>query len=151
MTELAPNNTIFSGNSGTNPYAPDDDNRFYLPLDILGTATDVHGQILGNVLDQLFDYVPFPNDGSTGIKVCGSGRSDCEQGSLVFSTELKDLFIEAFVYNSIQEQIDFYQECIDDTTTQVSSDRDGQPDPTGPLGICEGGKFNISVTYHVLN
>lgn len=139
MSELAPNNTIFSDNDGTNPYAPDDNNQFYLPLDILGTATDVHGQILGNVLDLLFDYTSF--GGGNGIQVCGSGRSDCEQGSLIFSTALKDLFVEAFVFNSIQEQIDFYQECVDDETTQLNTDRDGQPDPTGPLGICEGGEF----------
>jgi len=139
VSELAPNNTIFSDNDGTNPYAPDDNNQFYLPLDILGTATDVHGQILGNVLDLLFDYTSF--GGGNGIQVCGSGRSDCEQGSLIFSTALKDLFVEAFVFNSIQEQIDFYQECVDDETTQLNTDRDGQPDPTGPLGICEGGEF----------
>ena len=129
MSEL-PNNTIFSDNDGTNPYAPDNDNQFYLPLDILGTATDVHGQILGKYLDQLFDYVRFPDDGSNGIIT----ESD---GSLVFSTALQELFIEAFVYNSIQEQIDLYQQCVDDTSTQVNTDRDGQSD----LGVCEGGKF----------
>ena len=123
MSEL-PNNTIFRYNNGANPYAPDNDSQFYLPLDILGTATDVHGQILGKYLDQLFDYVRFPDDGSNGIEVCGSGRPDCEQGSLIFSTELKDLFIEAFVYNSIQEQIDLYQECVDDTSTQVNEPDD---------------------------
>lgn len=150
MTELAPNNKIFSNNGGTNPYAPDDDNQFKLPLGILGTATDVHGQPLGKFLDQLIDYEPVST--GDGIEVCGSGRSDCEQGSLVFSDALRKLFIDTFVYNSIEEKIGLYQECMDDTTTQlqtfncndyngVDDCKDNNPEHHYPLGRCEGGKF----------
>jgi len=143
VTELAPNNTIFKGNKdGKNPYAPNSgspDGQFSLPLDILNTATDEHGQILGQYLDQLFDYTSFGN--SSGIEVCESGRSDCKEGSLVFSDDLRGLFIEAFVYNSIDEQIDLYQKCIDDKSTQLNKDRDGESD----LGICEGSKFYTSL------
>ena len=136
MTALAPNNKIFSNNGGTNPYAPDDNNQFYLPLDILGAATDDHGQILGEYLNQLFDYTSF--GGSNGIEVCGSNQ-DCKEGSLVFSTALRELFIEAFVYKSLTEQVEVYQECVDDTfTAQLKFLGDN---PAGNLGLCEGGKF----------
>jgi len=75
--------------------------------------------------------------GDAGIEVCGSDRSDCEQGSLVFSDELRNLFINTFRYNSIKEKIGLYQECVNDSTIQLAVD----PDEHYPLGRCEGGKF----------
>ena len=142
MTELAPNNKLFSNNTGTNPYTPTSGSsigQFKLPLDILPTATDEHGQILGEFLDQLFKYTSF--GGSAGIEVCGARRPDCDQGSLIFSKELRELFIEAFVFNSINEKIEVYEKCVDDTSTQVKKFPDGDPTDEYPLGLCEGGKF----------
>ena len=127
VTELAPNNTLFSDNDGTNPYAPEDDSQFYLPLDILPSATDKYGQILGDRLDDLFVYTSY--GGVNGIVN--------DNGSFVFSDELRALFIEAFVYNTIQKQIDLYQECVDDTSTQLNFTGNA---PDGLLGNCEGGK-----------
>ena len=89
---------IFESNNGNNPYSPSNDGQFSLPRGVAGTATDVHGQILGQYLEQLFDYVDY-GDGN-GIVI------NANDGSLAFDADLKGLFIEAFVYNSIDDKIE---------------------------------------------
>ena len=164
VLKLDPNNKLFSGdNGGNNPYAPDDDNQyqFYLPLDILDAATDNRGQILGQFLDELFDYVPYGND---------AGIETASGGSLKFSKALRELFIEAFVFNSVTEKIEVYQKCVDDTSAAqlnncckkgtptadplcvfnpcfILCDCDDGPEKryeledTGYIGLCEGSKY----------
>ena len=132
---------IFSGELGSNadsanPYAPTGSNsgtgQFKVPLDILNAAADVHGQIEGQYLDDLFDYTLIGN--SDGIEINGD--------ALRFSNELKDLFIQAFVYNSINERIEFYQECVDDESVQVYERAGGKNPPNlvggNRLNRCEG-------------
>ena len=138
---------IFSGELGSNadsanPYAPTGSNsgtgQFKVPLDILNAAADVHGQIEGQYLDDLFDYTPIGT--SSGIEISG--------GALRFSNELKDLFIQAFVYNSINERIEFYQECVDDESVQVYERAGGKNPPNlvggNRLNRCEGDCDNFN-------
>lgn len=136
--------TIFSDNDGTNPYTPDNDSQFYLPLDILGAATDVHGQIEGQFLNDVFDYDSYGE--SNGIQVCGSGRDDCEQGSLVFSQDLRDLFANTYAFSDVGERIASAQECLDNLGGRVDLKRYISPqkriDDPDIMGLkrCEGSK-----------
>ena len=81
---------IFSGSAsaGTNPYAPDNDNQFQLPLRIRDVAIgDKHGQFLdqSTYLNKVFEY----------IKVGPSNGLD-NTSTPVFSTALKRLLVELF-------------------------------------------------------
>ena len=91
-------NIFEPNNDGNNPYSPFNVGQFSLPRGVAGTATDVHGQILGQYLEQLFDYFDYGDN--NGIVI------NANDGSLAFSADLKGLFIEAFVYNSLGEKIE---------------------------------------------
>ena len=139
-------------NKGNNPYAiKDDNNQFYLPRGISDTATDDHGQILGQNLDDLFNYVMVGDE--KGIETADDGA---DGRSLKLSDDLKKSIIDAFVFNSIGEQIELYQKCADDTSGELVlyKDDDGKvisnPKTYYPLGLCKGGKLYL-VTYCVLH
>lgn len=55
-------NIFESNNDGNNPYSPFNEGQFSLPRGIANAATDVHGQIVGQYLDQVFDYVDYGNN-----------------------------------------------------------------------------------------
>lgn len=119
---------IFSDSLGTNPYNPSNDGgQFELPLSIIDAATDLHGQIEGQYLDQLFNYVLFGD---------GNGIED-NGGSLEFSDDLKMLFADTYAYNRVEENIVAAQECLDDLGLKDIKTYDF-PKGKIPLGRCEG-------------
>ena len=66
---------IFSySNDMYNPYAPGPNalNQFNLPLTIKDDATDEHGQIEAEFLDQIFDYISVGSD-SDGEELIDTG------------------------------------------------------------------------------
>jgi len=120
----------------SNPYTPVSNSQLEMIIGIGEAAIDEHGQILGQYLDQVFDYVPY--GGSNGIQACGAFRSDCERGSLVFSYALRNYLIVELILLSVERKIEEFEKCVDDTSIQLKKFGDN---PSGLLGLCEGGKF----------
>lgn len=96
---------IFSGNVGTNAYAPDGNDQFQLPLRLNDTALDEHGQIKSNsvFLDKAFFYQPV--GGSNGIDDSGA--------TPMFSVNLDTLLVESYAKGvDLVLEIKMNKECV---------------------------------------
>ena len=134
-------------NMNSNPYTPVSNSQLEMIIGIGEAAIDEHGQILGQYLDQVFDYVPY--GGSNGIQACGAFRQDCERGSLVFSDALREIVIVELILLSVERKIEKFEKCVKDTSIQLKKFPGADPTDEYPLGLCEGGKFYTSLKYHV--
>lgn len=94
-----------------NPYDPNDNGQFKLPVGILDDAHDVYGQINGTHLNTVLEYGDTIG-GNNGIQTTSSGRPE-------FSNTLNEKIKKSFILNSINVQIKIYQECVEDISKRV--------------------------------
>ena len=99
-------------NNGTNPYAPDDDRQFQLPIRLNNYASvDEHGQFLdqSTFLDRVFDYVKVGDGGSDGLDGTGPGDTP------TFSATLDQFLVNSYASNeNIMNLIQDYQKLIEE-------------------------------------
>ena len=116
--------TLFKppNDNGTNPYAPDDDSQFQLPIRLNDYASvDEHGQFLdeSTFLDRVFDYVKIGDTGSDGLVGTGPGESP------TFSTTLDELLVDNYAANeNIENLIEDYEIRIEELQSCPSGDQD---------------------------
>lgn len=115
---------IFDGDGNLyNPYTPTNPEQFELPLTIKDGATDEHGQLLADRLDEIFDYKPVGSIGS-GEKVTDTSNTP------KLSNELMEFLSKAyFADQQIDDLISAFEECKDDADDGISK-------------FCEAGEYD---------
>mmetsp|Transcript_2549 Transcript_2549/g.3954 ORF Transcript_2549/g.3954 Transcript_2549/m.3954 type:complete len:1065 (-) Transcript_2549:183-3377(-) len=105
LRERGKGNPIFStADNLYNPYTPDAGGRdqFQLPLSINNEGIDIHGKIIANKLDEIFQYTKVGDNGGI-IGVSGTPE---------LSQDLKNFLAEAyFTDQSIDDLIAFFSDC----------------------------------------
>lgn len=99
-------NSIFSfdnDKSRNNPYASNvNPLQFTIPIDIDDGATDDHGQITAEYLDQIFTYVDVPVGTILGLTSAADN----------FTTEMKGYLAQAYYFVDVIDQIiEFFDRC----------------------------------------
>ena len=118
-----------------------------MPIGILEDAHDEYGQITGQHLNTVLEYVNIWGiDNDNGIIETTSDGPE-------FSDKLNDKIEKAFLLDSINVQIKIYQECVDDISTRVQDkacggvNPDNDWDPPERCPRCVGCKF---ILVHIL-
>ena len=112
-----------------------------MPIGILEDAHDEYGQITGQHLNTVLEYVNIWGiDNDNGIIETTSDGPE-------FSDKLNDKIEKAFLLDSINVQIKIYQECVDDISTRVQDWNICGSQNSYNCPLCVGCKF---ILVHIL-
>lgn len=113
-----------------------------MPIGILEDAHDEYGQITGQHLNTVLEYVNYFDGNNDDIGIIETTSDGPE-----FSDKLNDKIEKAFLLDSINVQIKIYQECVDDISTRVQDWNICGSQNSYNCPLCVGCKF---ILVHIL-